>query len=442
MIQLLSILFVIMVIFAIRKERILNFSSFFLASILYLIIYGVVPFVISTVEIPSYYTGPLAFLNHPPEEFEKHYYFATSLAFISFLFYWVGYRFSFFKSRYFFQRYYERNNTRRLYKVVIAIFIVGFLFLLLYIALFGSIYNMLLANTRMAYGGNAEVEVESPYLFLIILAKVIIFCSYLYWGLKRIDGSSKLLFYVSLILALFLLFRFSGRMIFMTYLATFVLSDFLLKQRIPKIKMLITAAVAVFVILFGNALFKSVLYEDAFERRQQYYADKDVFLTPFLDVISGFSFPYRNMLHYYKYHNWEYFVDMIQFPLYILPRKIIPISPLDTTIEVNTMNILGVKGGIMPPDIVTYGYLNFGLLGVIITAFLFGVLCKYIDSFQRKNVPAISVVVYVALVFIVAFRVMYFNPKQFSTGYFYFFVSLIIIHLFRPKAKNIKHYSS
>jgi len=270
------------------------------------------------------------------------------------------------------------------------------------------------------------------------LAKVIIFCSYMFWGMKKIsNGKIKKLFYLSLLLSLFLLFRFSGRMILMTFIAAFVLSSFILKQKLPKLKFVILAALGGFVILFGNAIFRSFLYEDAFSRRQEYYSNADPVLTPFLDIIGGFSFPYRNLLHYYEYNDFGYFIDMVQFPLYILPRRIIPIRPVETTIEVNTMNILGIPGGIMPPDVVTYGLLNLGFLGVILIAFAFGILCKYIDSYQRKGAPALSIIVIIALIFIVGFRVMYFNPKQLVSGYFYFFISLALIRKLRPKIRYV-----
>src|SRR5690606_26987031 len=148
-------------------------------------------------------------------------------------------------------------------------------------------------------------------------------------------------------------------------------------------------------------------------------------------------FTYINLLHYYEYSSFGYFIDIIQFPLYILTRRIFPVTPVETTIEVNTMNILGIPGGIMPPDIVTYGLLNLGMVGVILIAFSFGVLCKYIDSYQRKGAPALSIIVIIALIFIVGFRVMYFNPKQLTTGYFYFFMTLAVIRWLKPKKKYV-----
>jgi len=226
-------------------------------------------------------------------------------------------------------------------------------------------------------------------------------------------------------------------MIRLTFITAVVLSRFILMQKLPKLQFVILAALGGFVILFGTAIFKSFLYEDAFSRRQEYYSNADPILTPFLDIIGGFSFPYRNILHYYEYSSFGYFIDLVQFPLYILPRRIVPIRPVETTIEVNTMNILGIPGGIMPPDIVTYGLLNLGVLGVILIAFAFGILCKYIDSYQRKGAPALSVIVIVALIFIVGFRMMYFNPKQLTSGSFYFFISLAIIRQLKPKIRYI-----
>lgn len=432
-------LFIILIIgIAIAKEKILNFSSFLLVSILYIICYGLVPLVIFTIDIPVGYEGALGNLRYDTEAYKDLYYYASILALLSYLIFYVSYRIAKFKPKILFETYLlKSNNINKLYKIAKWLFIAGTVFFVLYIAIFGSITNMLLGNTRMAYGGEAEVEVESPFLFLIILAKIVIFSVYMFWGIKKIDNKkAKLYFYLSLIVALFLLFRFSGRLILMTFIATFALSDFILKQKLPKIKFIFLAGLAGFIILYGKSLFKSVLYEDAFSRRQERYADGGGWLTPLLDIVGGFSFPYRNILHNFDYNDYQYFIDMLQAPIYILPRRIIPIKPVETTIEINTMNILGIKGGIMPPDIVTYGYLNMGLAGVVLVALLFGILCKYVDSFKRKGSPAISIIILVALIFIVGFRVMYFNPKQVVTGSFYFFVGLAALRFFKPKLKR------
>src|SRR5690606_2526426 len=121
-------------------------------------------------------------------------------------------------------------------------------FLVLYIAIYGSITNMLLGNTRMAYGGEAEVQVESPYLFLINLAKIAIFSTYMFWGIKKtVNTKARVYLYFALLVSLFLLFRFSGRMILMTFISTFALSSFILKQQLPKLKVVLLAALAGFI---------------------------------------------------------------------------------------------------------------------------------------------------------------------------------------------------
>jgi len=434
---LLSLFIVLVIGIAIAKERILNFSTFMLASILYAICYGIVPLVIYTVDIPDSYDGPLGNLVYDLEASKHLYYYASVLAFLSYLVFWTTYRVASFKPKVLFGSYLStRKGSNKLYKISKWFFIIGVVFLVLYIAIYGSITNMLLGNTRMAYGGEAEVQVESPYLFLINLAKIVIFSTYMFWGIKKtVNTKARVYLYFALLVSLFLLFRFSGRMILMTFISTFALSSFILKQQLPKLKVVLLAALAGFIILFGRAIFSSVLYEDAFSRRQERYTGG--WITPILDIVGGFSFPFRNIVHTLDldFINYQYLVDMIQAPLYLLPRRIIPIKPAATTIEINTMNILGVEGEIMPPDIVTYGYLNLGLVGIVVTALLFGLLCKYIDSYQRRGVPAISTIVIVALIFIVGFRVMYFNPKQLVVGSFYFFVGLSILSMLKPRGK-------
>src|SRR5699024_2813455 len=292
------IVFILFALFAIRKEKILDFSSFLLASCLYIICYGIVPLVILWVDVPNTYTGSMGNIAYEPIIHKYRYFNASTLAFISYLFFWFGYRVSTFKKKALFHTYLDSHNVKKLFKITKWIFLSGTAFLVLYIMLFGSISNMLLANKRMAYGGEAEVEVDSPYLFLIILAKIVIFSSYMFWGLKHVkDIKLKKYFYISLLISLFILFRFFGRMILMTFIAIFMLFDFIFKQKLPKLKFVILAALGGFVILFGNAVFKSFLYEDAFSRRQEYYSNADPILTPFLDIIGGFSFPYRNLLH-------------------------------------------------------------------------------------------------------------------------------------------------
>src|SRR5690606_39409238 len=68
---------------------------------------------------------------------------------------------------------------------------------------------------------------------------------------------------------------------------------------------------------------------------------------------------------------------------------------------IRDFHVTGVQTCALPIYVVTYGLLNLGFLGVILIAFAFGILCKYIDSYQRKGAPALSIIVIIALIFIV-----------------------------------------
>lgn len=441
----LSLIIILIIVIAIRKEKILNFSTFLLVSILYIICYGIVPLIIYTIDIPVGYEGTLGYLSYDPVTYEFLYYNASLLTLLSYIVFYVSYRIARFKPKALLSSYLLNDKTLdKLFKISKWLFILGTVFFVLYISIFGSIKNMLLANKRMAYGGNAEVEVESSFLFLIILAKLVIFSTYLLWGIRKVgNNKAKWYFYFSLIVALLLLFRFSGRLTLMSFIATFALSGFILKQRLPKLKFTLLIAGVGFVLLFGKSIFKSILYDDAFSRRQERYTGENSFSTTILDIFGSFSFPYNNIVFNLNNNtDFQFFIDILQFPLYILPSRIVPVKTVDTTIEVNTMNILGVKGGIIPPDIVTYGYLNLGLIGIVLVAMLFGILCKYIDSYQRKGASAISIIISVALIFIVGFSVMYFNPKQVTIGVFYFFTSLALLRFFKPRIKRFNFKNS
>src|SRR5699024_8524533 len=159
------------------------------------------------------------------------------------------------------------------------------------------------------------VEVESSFTFFIMLAKILIFSSYMLWGVKQIKdvnfNGRKILFYLSLIFGLFVLFRFSGRLILVTYVLTFFLSMLLLDQIVQKTAVASLGGFVGFVLLFGSDVFRLVIYEDALDRRIDKYEDS--FMTPILDIIGSFSFPYFNIVHnlYLDHNKYLYFLDIL-----------------------------------------------------------------------------------------------------------------------------------
>lgn len=106
------------------------------------------------------------------------------------------------------------------------------------------------------------------------------------------------------------------------------------------------------------------------------------------------------------------FVYVFGVPLYVLVTGSGPQDLPLSVAKVNTLNILGTTElGEIPVDLVTFGYLSFGISGVVIICFLFGVWISFIERVFPPGAGGVLEVLRVAwIVFISTVGVIYADP--------------------------------
>src|SRR5690606_10375669 len=101
-------------------------------------------------------------------------------------------------------------------------------------------------------------------------------------------------------------------------------------------------------------------------------------------LFAQFSFPYINTLkvHEFTYGRGEfrYFIDFIGWIINYIPKEISSIIGLDLIKPSYLLNSENHLTQGIPTDIISFGYYQFALPGVIVVCFLFGGLIGWFDK--------------------------------------------------------------
>jgi len=123
----------------------------------------------------------------------------------------------------------------------------------------------------------------------------------------------------------------------------------------------------------------------------------------------------------------------------------IPSSDLPLSVaKVNTVSLIGTTAwGEIPVDLVTFGYFNAGVIGVVITAFLYGLLIKWMEQVFRADRNGVIHTLRVAwIVFMATVGLVYADPVNvFRDGLYLIFPTSIVIALalLAPGSPKLNH---
>jgi hypothetical protein len=134
-------------------------------------------------------------------------------------------------------------------------------------------------------------------------------------------------------------------------------------------------------------------------------------------------------------------IYMVGVPLY---RVFAGIPPQDLPLsvaKVNTVSIIGTIGqGEIPVDLVTLGYFNAGVMGVIITAVFYGLLIGWMDLAFRAGRNSVIYTLRIAwIVFMATVGLIYADPVNvFRDGLYLILPTSIVIMLtlLAPRSLN------
>lgn len=422
-VSLILIIFIPLFEFFRKKEGKFDYLSLF--NLIYLLAYGVVPLYIYS--FPEATRQWRVMLNN--NEADTHFFIGALIALLFYLVVIVSYYFSsklsfVAKAKETSINIFSKTKGQTLFKPALFLLIIGGLSLLVYMNIAGGLSQYI----RIGYLTRTQGQIlQHPLVFVKNFTPLLYVASFMFFAfIRHSKGTAKFinisLFAISFIGSVLVVFHSGGRMTFFIYFITFPLAILLYQNKIKIRSLLIGAGFFIFIVIYGNSL----LNVEA--ELQAHYTEVSVVNS----LVREISFPFINTGTSYNLFPQHFdfrggIPDIATAIGGLVPQRIINIEFLQGESISDFNTTLYRQGGVMPVDIVSFGYMSFGTAGVIIVAFLFGILVKWTENLfsYRKNL--VGCMFSVALMIALSFRVMYGDPALFLSATFRYIVAMVVI---------------
>lgn len=316
------------------------------------------------------------------------------------------------------------NNRNVLFKSGFLLFVIGGFSLLFYINLAGGLDAYINSGYSTRIQGQT---IQHPLVFVRNFTPFLSVASFIFYAtIRHSKGTAKflniILFLLSFVGAILVAFHSGGRMNFFIYLTTFPLATLLYQNKIKIRTILLVTAFFVFMVVYGRSFLNP-------EAELKINNPNDGIIN---SVIREFSFPFVNVGRSFDlfpdYFNFRGGIpDVLTAIAGLVPQRIVNFDFLqrETVSQFNT-SLYG-PGGEMPVDIVSFGYMSFGIVGVVMVALLFGTLLRWTENLFSYHKNLIGCIFSIALMINLAFRIMYGDPALFVNSVFRYAVAMIII---------------
>lgn len=330
--------------------------------------------------------------------------------------------------------YFKETQPKKMVPWLFIMLIISIVAMYLYTKDYGGFLGYFAYN-RLIRAGHFDLVDRSSFSFLKPFGGFAHISVFGFWGLI-LSGRHRVLNYLGLILALsvsiYVLFAFSGRLSMLLFVSIFPVSIALLRRTSPlawSLMLPASAPLAILAIFFISAFFEIKASDDlhGFVAREISFP----FIAFFAQLDEGDPF--------------QFFYHLILSPLYLMPSSLVG-SWFSSASQINTATIHGAAKGIggvtsgMPVDIITFGFMQFHVLGVLLYAVFFGWVLRAVTCISGSfSVPGISAAftAYVAIR-IGIFGALYGDPEHIIEGSFPFIATLIVISTLRVmRRKNL-----
>src|SRR5699024_6518781 len=295
----------------------------------------------------------------------------------------------------------------------------------------GGISNFFSTNTLYRSG---SIDV-SPFAFIrnlalfIPLSCQIFYCLYKFYD-KRLLNKYHILFIFYFILSLSLYFNRATRMGLLVFLISFfVINAIYYRKSIVKY-------IPIIIILFLTFLFYGKRFYNFFVLDEFTISDVDVNIDIF---INQFSFPFftlTNAIDNSFFNNTpRLFMDFIYGILNLFPTIILP---FDVPKNITQLNSDFFSMGITI-DLISLVYYCFGIRGIIIFTFLFGMFIKVIENILMDKKNILTLVFYTQFIFFISLRIPYAGPTNVLKSNICLLISFII-YIFVFEKKSVKKF--
>lgn len=412
-----------------RQRRGLRIDFLFLTNVVYLVVYAVVPLLLTTGVLSSRDRSVAWMFEW--EFSDERYVYAALLALVGYGALRAGFHEGL-RVRHISDFRAPADSLMRrmnvLWACALGLLIVGVASLAMYIRTLGGIQEFLSYGAALRQGVDVVKRFDTGgWSFLKNVAPLIFAASSLFFVLAaapitRGRQSDRWLatFFCAIATggSLLLLFHQAGRVLLLFYVMLFPWAWAISRNRVPW-AVFSTGAVALIVLgVIGKQLFLYTLDPTALEDRVA--TVKDETTEAVSRVAIEFSFPYVNLGHVTEAvpgrSGMRYFVDVGIGALQQLPDAFVPFEIPDSVSRVNT-DLLGGSGEI-PTDILTFGYYSLGSFGVVIAAFVLGLFGGVLEKLLPPSRNLLLAILRVWWMQCIASRVMYGDPAIFFKTYF------------------------
>ncbi|MYL40672.1 O-antigen polymerase [Virgibacillus salexigens] len=322
---------------------------------------------------------------------------------------------------------FEENNCM-VEKFAHIIGVLGISFLLVFIFSVGGVEAFLSTNTLYRSG---SID-PTPLAFVRNLALFIPISCFIFYGLSKNSKSKffnryQLFFIIYFVASLLLYFNRASRMGVLVFLISFfILNVMYYRKNILKYIPLIIV-VFLFLVYFGKSVFNYFFVGDV---------SLQVSGIKFSQIIGEFSFPFYTLTHAMENSFFNgvprLFFDFLLGFFNLLPSAILPFSvPMNAT-QLNTESFLNMSG--IPIDLVSLGFYSFGISGVILITFFFGITIGCVEKILSDKNNLLVVIFYIQFIFFFSLIVPYASPTNvYKSDFCLLFAFLIFIYFFKRK---------
>ncbi|MFV5503150.1 O-antigen polymerase [Acinetobacter sp. 226] len=370
-------IFIFLIIWSIKEYKKYGISLTFMTIIWSIVIYVLAPLALVT----SYY-------EVASPRFLRNYYDIESIfpLFVIIIFFISMFFGSIFFDKVDFKFKLEASHNL-IRKTAIFLFTIGFGSLLFFIYTYGGL-DYVLSNMSQIRSGTddnknylaAFVSSFSKYMnlsFFIMLS---------FWMInKKISNFDYFLFFIFALLTLFSIYLSAGREAGIAFLISILVIYLAVYKKIPALTVAIFSIFSFMYILFGKT-FLFALNNENFDKDD--FIDNNFLSTisnSYNIIVSEFSHQYLSLVNFMQYdYSFRFFGDYAYW--LFKPFKLLGFNIPDSISYYNTFIVHGVWDSEIPPGGIAYGYIQFGILGVIIHGFILGCFFKFFDVvFDPKN---------------------------------------------------------
>ncbi|MDU7215712.1 O-antigen polymerase [Clostridium sp.] len=300
------------------------------------------------------------------------YWLAALVSTIGYMFLVLGYFWNSAKKRKKNVCYKYEINYKNIKIAAIFSFFIGVFANLKYIILIGGgILEPIRISQDLRY--NAVLESSG---YIRILQPLIILSCMMYFVLYCEFKKKKFLLFTILtyIISCYYLLTYAGRLPLFLFLVTIPLYYMEKNKKMNLVNMSKIFVVGLLILIFGEYVFDLI-------NGISNYSSFD-FRTNIYRIIVQFSFPYINLLKVpvFVESGFRCFVDLFTWIINMIPSSILHLFGMNKVLasyQLNTNNFLSTEAGGVPVDILTLGYYQLSIVGVIIFTFIFGRIARY-----------------------------------------------------------------